>query len=110
MLGLFCKNNVRDPRVWMLQDEDVYNRFEMLRLQVDETISSYYEKIYEISNEVVWLGEPISNEKIVSKMLKSLPEKYNTRISSTEEATDVTIMMIGDLVGKLVTFKMNLDE
>ncbi|XP_057811657.1 uncharacterized protein LOC131025894 [Salvia miltiorrhiza] len=85
-------------------------KFEVLRMREDESISAYYEKLCEISNEAVGLGEPISNERLVSKMLRSLPERYNMKISSIEETTDVATMRVGDLVSKLVTFEMNLEQ
>ncbi|XP_057775211.1 uncharacterized protein LOC130994194 [Salvia miltiorrhiza] len=58
----------------------------------------------------IGLGEPISNERLVSKMLRSLPERYNMKISSIEETADVATMRVGDLVSKLVTFEMNLKQ
>ncbi|XP_057787679.1 uncharacterized protein LOC131004938 [Salvia miltiorrhiza] len=85
-------------------------KFEILRMREDETIPAYYEKLCEISNEAVGHGEPISNERLVSKILRSLPERYNMNISSFEETVDVTSIRISDLVSKLVTFEMNLEQ
>ncbi|XP_057808607.1 uncharacterized protein LOC131023081 [Salvia miltiorrhiza] len=85
-------------------------KFEILRMRDDETFSAYYEKLCEISNEAVGLGEPISNERLVSKILRSLPERYNMKISSIEETADVATLRVGDLVSKLLTFEMNLEQ
>ncbi|XP_057808462.1 uncharacterized protein LOC131022938 [Salvia miltiorrhiza] len=85
-------------------------KFEILRMRDDETFSAYYEKLCEISNEAVGLGEPISNERLVSKILRSLPERYNMKISSIEETVDVATLRVGDLVSKLLTFEMNLEQ
>ncbi|XP_057803517.1 uncharacterized protein LOC131018832 [Salvia miltiorrhiza] len=85
-------------------------KFEILRMHEDETIPAYYEKLCEISNETLGLGKPISNERLVSKMLRSLPERYNMKISSIEATADVTSIRIGDLVRKLVTFETNLEQ
>lgn len=54
-------------------------RFQNLMMHDYETISSYHEKLCKISNEAVGLGEPISNEKLVSKVMRSLLERYNIR-------------------------------
>ncbi|XP_057811814.1 uncharacterized protein LOC131026053 [Salvia miltiorrhiza] len=85
-------------------------KFEISRMRDDETFSAYYEKLCEISNEAVGLGEPISNERLVSKILRSLPERYNMKISSIEETADVATLRVGDLVSKLLTFEMNLEQ
>ncbi|XP_057808812.1 uncharacterized protein LOC131023282 [Salvia miltiorrhiza] len=45
-----------------------------------------------------------------SKMFRSFPERYNMKISSIEETADVATMRIGDLISKLVTFEMNLEQ
>ncbi|XP_057790951.1 uncharacterized protein LOC131008067 [Salvia miltiorrhiza] len=85
-------------------------KFEIFRMHEDETILTYYEKLCEISNEAVDLEEPINNKRLVSKMLRSLPERYNMKISSIEETADVTSIRIGDLVSMLVAFETNLEQ
>lgn len=45
----------------------VTTRFENLRMEEDETITSYFGKINDIDNESQDLGEPISNKRLISK-------------------------------------------
>ncbi|XP_057811589.1 uncharacterized protein LOC131025817 [Salvia miltiorrhiza] len=104
-------NNVKvQPVLEQTKMRMLTTKFEILRMCDNETIFAYYEKLCEILNEAVALGEPISNERLVSKMLRSLPERYNMKISSIEETADVATMRVGDLVSKLVTFEMNLEQ
>lgn len=79
-------------------------KFENLRMREDETISSFHGKIGEISNEVQALDDPISNERLVSKFVRSLPERYNIKISSREEVKDVSTLELSQLVSVLTTF------
>ena len=76
----------------------------------DETISSYAEKLCEISNQSTALGSPISNENMVSKLLRTLPERFNMKISAIEEAHDVGTMSMSEAVSILLTFEMNLQN
>ena len=48
-------------------------RFENLRMLEDETISDFNSKLCDIANKAFALGQKISEEKIVRKVLRSLP-------------------------------------
>ena len=85
-------------------------KFEIFQMQKDETILSYYEKLTILVNEAQGLGEPFSNARLVSKMLRSLPERFNVKISAIEEARDINSLEIGKLVSILTTFELNLTE
>lgn len=85
-------------------------KFENLRMLEDETIGSYYEKVATMANEAQALGDPFSNEKLVSKMMRTLPERFNIKTSSIEEARDVSCLEIAELVNILTTYEMNLNE
>ena len=50
-------------------------RFENIMLE-DETISEYNNRIYDISNKSLTLEDPIANAKLVSKVLRFLPDRY----------------------------------
>lgn len=85
-------------------------RFENLRMREDETISSFHDKIGEISNEAYGIGDPYSNERLVSKFIRALPERYNIKVSSIEEANDISTLQLSELVSILTTFEMKLEE
>lgn len=46
----------------------VTTRFKNLKMEDDETISSYFGKIIDISNVSQDLGDPISNKRLVQKL------------------------------------------
>jgi len=48
-------------------------KFESLRMKEDETIQDYYMNVFDIANSFDSLGEKLSNEKLVRKILRSLP-------------------------------------
>lgn len=55
------------------------------------------------------LGDPISNGGLVSKMLRSLPERLNIKICAIDEARDTTTIALDDLISSLHTFELNLN-
>ncbi|XP_075524511.1 uncharacterized protein LOC142556904 [Primulina tabacum] len=87
----------------------VTSKFEMMRMEESENILKYDRRLREISNEVFSLGDPISNERLVSKFLRSLPERFNIKICAIDEAMDTKQMALEDLISSLRTFEMNID-
>ncbi|XP_073138634.1 uncharacterized protein [Henckelia pumila] len=51
-------------------------QFENLRTEKSETIDDYEHRLRKIENEAIDLGDAISNERLVSKVLRSLPKRF----------------------------------
>ncbi|XP_075499100.1 uncharacterized protein LOC142537473 [Primulina tabacum] len=85
------------------------SKFEMMRMEESENILEYDRRLREIANEAFSVGEAISNERLVSKVLRSLPERFNIKICAIDEAKDTSKMALEDLISSLRTFEMNLD-
>ncbi|KAA0042420.1 gag-proteinase polyprotein [Cucumis melo var. makuwa] len=76
----------------------------------DETVSEYDERVLEIANDSLLLGEKISESKIVSKVLRSLPKKLDMKVTAIEEAQDITTLKLDELFGSLLTFEMAMSD
>ncbi|GAA0153072.1 hypothetical protein LIER_11394 [Lithospermum erythrorhizon] len=63
-----------------------------------------------MANEAFALGEPISNEKQVRKVLRSIPPRFESKVTSIEEAQDLSIMRLDDLIRNLTTYEMKIDS
>ncbi|XP_075499903.1 uncharacterized protein LOC142538472 [Primulina tabacum] len=99
-----CSESVRRTRLRMLT-----SKFEMMRMEESENILDYDRRLREIANEAFSLGDPISNERLVSKVFRSLPERFNIKICAIDEAKDTSQMPLEDLISSLRTFEMNID-
>ena len=58
-------------------------------MEEDETIDEFYAKLKDIVNYAFNLGESIAESKIVRKILRSLPERFHTKITVIEEVMDI---------------------
>lgn len=47
------------------------------------------------------MGEDISDQKVVEKVLISLPEKFESKISSLEDSKDLTTISLAEVIGAL---------
>ncbi|XP_073025196.1 uncharacterized protein [Primulina eburnea] len=95
---------VRRTKIRMLT-----SKFESLRMEENETIVEYDRRLRDIANEAFSLGDPMSNERLVSKVLRSLPERFNIKICAIDESKDTSTLNLEDLISSLRTFQMNLE-
>ncbi|XP_073061940.1 uncharacterized protein [Primulina eburnea] len=106
ILQCHCEGSesVRRTRLRMLT-----SKFEMMRMEETESILEYDRRLREIANEAFSAGESISSKRLVNKILRSLPERFNIKICAIDEAKDTSKMSVEDLISSLRTFEMNLD-
>ncbi|XP_058761387.1 uncharacterized protein LOC131634779 [Vicia villosa] len=79
-------------------------------MKVDESIRDFHMNVLEIENASSVLGEKIPKEKLVRKMLRSLPKIFDMKVTAIEEAQDMNRMILDDLVGSLQTFELSIND
>ncbi|KAI3462099.1 hypothetical protein Pfo_018762 [Paulownia fortunei] len=79
-------------------------------MEDNETIADFNAKLCDIANKCHALGEKYDDTKLVRKTLRSLPDRFSHKVTAIEEAKDVTIMHLDELMCSLQTFKMNLKQ
>ncbi|TYK09548.1 gag-pol polyprotein [Cucumis melo var. makuwa] len=88
----------------------ITSKFEALKMTEDKSVSKYNERVLEITNGSLLLGEKISKSKIVRKVLRSLPWKFDMKVTAIEEAQDITTLKPDELFGSLFTFEMAMSN
>ena len=58
--------------------------FEEIKMEEDESFDKFYAKLKDIVNSAFNLRETIPESKIVRKVLRSLPERFHTKITTIE--------------------------
>jgi ribosomal protein L12E/L44/L45/RPP1/RPP2 len=56
----------------------------------------------DLRNSMVSLGKPVSDVKLIQKILRSLPERFRIKVTTLED------MKIEELVGSLQTYELSL--
>src|SRR3954463_12802323 len=85
-------------------------KFENLKIKEDETIYEFYMNVFEIANNLGALGKKMSEAKLVRKILRSLPKRFDMKVIVTEEAQHIINMKLDELIGSLQTFEMSICE
>ncbi|XP_073133681.1 uncharacterized protein [Henckelia pumila] len=69
----------------------------------------YNGRLKSLANEASILGDPILNERLVSKVLRSLPRRFHTKVCAIDESKDTSIMGLDELISSLRTYEMELE-
>jgi hypothetical protein len=84
------------------------SRFEEIKMLEEETFGEFYSKISDLRNSMVSLGKPISDVKLIRKILRSLPKRFRIKVTTIKESKDLEEKKIEELVGSLQTYKLSL--
>ncbi|KAK2359883.1 gag-protease polyprotein [Trifolium repens] len=98
-------SKVKSSRLQLL-----YTKFENLRMKEEETIYDFHMNVLDLANSFDSLGERLSDEKLVRKILRSLPKRFDMKVTAIEEAQDIASMKVEEVVGSLQTFEMNFSD
>lgn len=90
-----------NERTKNMQVLNLIREFEMQKMKETETIKDYSDRLMNIVSKVRLLGKDFLDERIVQKILVTVPEKYESKISSLEESKDISSMSLGELVSAL---------
>nr|KJB48685.1 hypothetical protein B456_008G081000 [Gossypium raimondii] len=76
-------------------------KFKNLRLQSLQTISQFYAKLCDLSNQSFALVEEYFNSKLVRKVLRSLLKRFDIKVIAIKEAKYLDSLWIDELIGSL---------
>jgi hypothetical protein len=76
----------------------------------DESIQDYHLNILDIANSFESLGEKISDEKLVRKILRSLPKRFDMKVTTIEQAQDISSLKVDELIGSLQNFEITVNN
>ncbi|KAK2382273.1 hypothetical protein QL285_069821 [Trifolium repens] len=98
------------PKVKMSRLQLLTTKFENLRMKEDESVHDFHMNVIDFANSFDSLGEKIPEEKLVRKILRSLPRKFDMKVTAIEEAQDISSMKVDELIGSLQTFELSINE
>ena len=78
-------------------------------MEESKKIGQYHARLCDISNESFLIGEKIPKEKLIRKVLRTLPERFAYKAAAIGEAKNLETMKLKELIGSFRTFDMELD-
>ena len=77
-------------------------------MKEDETIGKYFLRFEELVNAMKALGEKIEEPSLVQKILRSLPDRFNLKVSTIEELNDLKTFDFDQLLGTFTIDEMRI--
>lgn len=93
---------MKDTRVQILT-----TKFDNLRMKSDNSVGEYCNKIMDIANECLDLGEPIPNKLLVSKVLRTLTPKFQQKVTAITTMKNVGGLEFTAMMNVLKMFEMD---
>ncbi|KAI5336533.1 hypothetical protein L3X38_015801 [Prunus dulcis] len=99
-----------DKQVRNVKLQGLRREFEYTRMKDSESLSIYLARLFDILNHMKSYGEELSRERVVQKLLFSLPKSYDSICSVIEHSKDLETLEIQEVVASLKSFELRLDR
>lgn len=90
-------------RVKQSRAQKLLQNFESMRFKSGESVEDFSLRLQGVVSNLRLLGEDVSEEKVVRKLLRVVPRRYRQMALSIETLIDLTTLSIEDLTGRLLT-------
>ena len=92
---------VNDSKLQMLQV-----KFETIKMEEVECFNDFQIKLMDIVNQRHQLGDPYSDMRIKQKIMRSLPKRFESKVTAIEENNEYKKMKPSDVIGKLLAYEV----
>ncbi|XP_022848701.1 uncharacterized protein LOC111371002 [Olea europaea var. sylvestris] len=90
-----------NARTRQMQVLNLRREYETLKMKDSEAVKEYADRLMKVVNKIRLLGDDLPDRRIVEKVLISLPEKFEAKISSLEDSRDLSSITLSELVNAL---------
>ncbi|KAK4836013.1 hypothetical protein QYF36_017457 [Acer negundo] len=80
-------------------------KFETIRMEENECFNDFQVKLMDIVNQSHQLGDPYSDRSIKQKIMRSLPERFESKVTTLEENSEYTKMKPNKVIGRLLAYE-----
>lgn len=96
-------SQIKESRIDMLIHD-----YELFTMESFESISEMFYKFTNIINALKSLGKSYTNGELVRKILRSLPNEWEAKVTAIQEAKDLTKLGIEELLGSLMAHELSM--
>ena len=76
----------------------------------NESIIEMFTRFTDVVNGLEGLGNKVSEEDRVSKILRGLPPKWNSKTEAIKEAKNLKKLPLKELIGSLMAYEMKISR
>ena len=86
------------------------HKYELFKMEHDELITEIFTHFTDIINDLKSLDKSYSNSDLVRKILRSLPRTWEAKVTAIQEAKDLNILPLEELLGSLMTHELRMKQ
>jgi hypothetical protein len=90
-----------NAKVLTIKLQTLCRNFESLMMKEGESMHDYFSNMLDVVNQIKKFGENLSDQKVVEKILRSMPKKYDHVVAAIEESKDLSVLTVNELFGSL---------
>ncbi|KAK9037137.1 hypothetical protein V6N11_022059 [Hibiscus sabdariffa] len=94
-------NDVKETKIGLLNLE-----YENFKMDPNEDIKRMFDRFSTIVNQLKGFGEEIPEDKLIRKLIYSLPQSWDSKKTAIIEAKDLKKLKLDELIGSLLTHEM----
>jgi len=91
-------NHVKQSRIELL-----VRKYELFKMSNKETVMDMYTRFTHITNQLKSLGKSFTTEELVRKILRILPQSWESKVTAIHEAGKMKEISLDELAGNLQT-------
>ncbi|KAK0594697.1 hypothetical protein LWI29_004279 [Acer saccharum] len=91
---------VKDSKLQVFQ-----TRFETIRMEEHEHFNDFQVRLMDIVNQSHQLGDPYSDRRIKQKIMRSLPERFEPKVTALEENDTYKEMKPSEVIGRPLAYE-----
>jgi len=94
-------NQVKQSRIELL-----VRKYELFEMGNKETVMDMYTQFSNINNQLKSLGKSFPTEELVRKILRILPQSWESKVAAIQEARKMNEISLDELIGNLQTYEL----
>ena len=72
-----------------------------MKMKDNESVKDYSGRLMDVVNQMKLLGEAFTDQKVVEKIMISVPQKFEAKIYAIEEFYHLQSLTIAEIISKL---------
>lgn len=93
-----------------LKLQSLWKDFDNLKMEDRESVSDFSSRVSEIVNQIKGCGDVIEENRVVQKVLRSLPPKFYHVAASIEESKDLSKMTMYELTESVLAHELRINR
>ncbi|KAD4888061.1 hypothetical protein E3N88_20134 [Mikania micrantha] len=89
-----------DSKVKMVKLQSLRREFKTLQMREGEAVAEYLSRVMKNVNQERSYGEVISDQRVIEKFLRSLPQRWDHVVAAIEKSKDLTTMSFDQLMAE----------